>query len=62
VRLPFGPVLAMIRVMEALRIPFPLRSESVLGIKALRRVPVTEDLRRLDLTVRSAAESLADVV
>jgi nucleoside-diphosphate-sugar epimerase len=62
VRLPFGPVLAMIRVMEAMRIPFPLRSESVLGIKALRRVPVTEDLRRLDLAVRSAAESLADAV
>jgi hypothetical protein len=39
-----------------------LRSESVLGIKALRRVPVTEDLRRLDLAVRSAAESLADAV
>jgi len=61
-RLPFGPVLAMIRGLEAMRVPFPLRSESLLGIKALRQVPVAEDLRRLDLTVRSAAESLADVV
>jgi nucleoside-diphosphate-sugar epimerase len=60
--LPFGPVLAAIRVIEALRVPFPLRSESLLGIKALRRVPVAEDLRRLDLVVRAAAESLADVV
>ena len=48
--------------MERLGIPFPLRSESLLGIKALRRVPVTDDLRRLDLRPRSADESLAALV
>jgi nucleoside-diphosphate-sugar epimerase len=61
VPLPFAPVLAMVRAIEALRLPFPLRSESLLGVKALRRVPVMEDLRRLDLRVRAAAESLADL-
>ena len=60
--LPFTPVLAGVRAAEALRLPFPLRSESLLGIKALRRVPVAEDLRRLDLRVRSAGESLADLL
>jgi nucleoside-diphosphate-sugar epimerase len=61
--LPFAPVLAAVRAMEAAGVPFPLRSESLLGIKALRRVPVAEDLRRLGLAVRSAEESLmADVL
>jgi nucleoside-diphosphate-sugar epimerase len=62
VRLPFAPVLAGVRVLEALHLPFPLRSESLLGVKGLRQVPVGDDLRRLDLRVRTAAESLADVL
>ena len=60
--LPFGPVLAAVRMLEARRIPFPLRSESLLGIRALRKVPVADDLRRLGLRVRPAAESLADLL
>ena len=32
--LPFTPVLAGIRAFEALRVPFPLSSESLLGLKA----------------------------
>jgi nucleoside-diphosphate-sugar epimerase len=60
--LPFAPTLTVIRAIEKLRVPFPLRSESLLGIKALRKVPVSEDLRRLDLAVRPAEQSLSDVV
>ena len=60
--LPFAPVLAALRAAEALGVPLPLRSESVLAIKGLRQVPVVEDLRRLDLSVRSAEESLAEVL
>jgi nucleoside-diphosphate-sugar epimerase len=62
VPLPFGPVLVAVRAIEALRLPFPLRSESLLGLKGLRRVGVADDLRRLDLRVRPAAESLAEVL
>jgi nucleoside-diphosphate-sugar epimerase len=62
VPLPFAPVLAVLRVIEALRLPFPLRSESLLGLKGLRQVPVADDLRRLGLRARTAAESLADVL
>ena len=62
VPLPFGPVLAAVRVVEALRLPFPLRSESLLGLKGLQQLPVEDDLRRLELRVRPAAESLADVL
>jgi hypothetical protein len=61
-RLPFVPVLAKVRVIEALGMPFPLKSESLLGIKALRQVAVAEDLRRLDLIVRTANQSLADLL
>ena len=60
--LPFAPVLAALRAAEALGVPLPLRSESVLAIRGLRQAPVAEDLRRLDLSVRSAEESLADVL
>jgi len=60
--LPFAPVLAAVRVIEALRLPFPLRSESLLAVKGLQQLPAEEDLRRLDLALRSAEQSLADVV
>jgi len=61
VPLPFGPVLAVLRVIESMRLPFPLRTESLLGVKALRRVDVADTMRRLDLRVRTAAESLAAI-
>ena len=60
--LPFRPVLAAVRAIEAARLPFPLRSESMLGLQALRNVSVEPSLRRLDMTVRTAAESLGDVL
>jgi len=60
--LPFRPVLATVRVIERLRLPFPLRSENLLGLQALRAVPVEASLRRLDLTLRRAAESLDDLL
>jgi nucleoside-diphosphate-sugar epimerase len=62
VPMPFAPILAAVRAVERLGVPFPLRSESLLGIRALRRVPVADDLRRLDLKVRTADESLAELV
>jgi NADH dehydrogenase len=62
VPLPFAPVLLAVRVIETLRLPFPLRSESLLGLKGLQQLPVTEDLRRLGLRARPAAESLAEVL
>jgi nucleoside-diphosphate-sugar epimerase len=60
--LPFAPVLAAVRVIERLGLPFPLRVESLLGLKGLRQVPVEVSLERLGLVVRSAKDSLADVV
>jgi len=62
VPLPFRPVLAAVKAIEAIGLPFPLRSESLLGLSGLRSVPVAADLARLDLRVRSAEESLADAL
>jgi len=62
VPLPFAPVLAGVRALEALRVPFPLRSESLLGLQGLRQVPVEGDLERLGLRVRTATESLAEAL
>ena len=59
--LPFAPALAAVRTMERLGLPSPLRSESLLGMKGLRALPVADDLRRLDLRVRPVGESFDDV-
>jgi len=59
--LPFRPVFGVVRALEAARLPFPLRSESLLGLRGLRAVPVSEDITRLEVRVRAAAESLDGV-
>jgi nucleoside-diphosphate-sugar epimerase len=61
VPLPFAPALAAVRVREPHGLPTPLRSESLLGMKGLRAVPVADDLRRLDLRARPVKESLAEI-
>jgi NADH dehydrogenase len=61
VPLPFGPALAAVRAMERMGLPTPLRSESLLGMKGLRALPVADDLRRLDLRARPVGESLAEI-
>ena len=61
VPLPERPVLAAVRMLEALRVPFPLRSESILGLRGMRTVETADALRRLGMRVRTAGESLAEV-
>ena len=58
VPLPAGPVLACLRVTEALRIPLPISSENVLGALALRAQPSADDLKAIGVSLRSAEESL----
>jgi nucleoside-diphosphate-sugar epimerase len=61
VPLPFGPMLALVRTMERLGLPSPLKSESLLGMQGLRAVPVDADLARLGMRARPVAESLAQI-
>ncbi len=55
---PFLPALLGLRLAERLGLPLPLRSESLLGLRSLRHVPVEADLERLGMCVRPAAQSL----
>jgi nucleoside-diphosphate-sugar epimerase len=59
--LPARPVLAAVRTIESMHLPFPLRSESILGLQGMRAVDTASDLRRLGVRARSAGESLTDV-
>lgn len=58
VPLPAGPLLVFLRVTEALRIPLPISSENVLGALALRAQPSADDLATIGVHLRSAEESL----
>lgn len=58
VPLPLRPVLAMVEAAERLRLPLPLRSESLLGMQGMRRVEVGESLARLGMTVRPVREAI----
>jgi nucleoside-diphosphate-sugar epimerase len=58
VPLPLAPILFALRGCERLGLRLPLRSESLLGMQGMRRVPVEESLARLGMTVRPARESL----
>ena len=59
---PEGPILAAVRRIEKLGLPFPLRAESILGLRGMRAVETTDDMRRLGLRARTATESLAEVL
>lgn len=59
IRLPLATTLNLLHMLEALNIPFPLSSESLLGLKHLIHMPSAEHLARLELTVKTAEQSLA---
>jgi hypothetical protein len=62
VPLPFAPALVAVRMIERPGLPWPLRSESLLGMKGLRAVPVGGDLARLGVRVRGVEGSLAAIL
>jgi NADH dehydrogenase len=59
---PMAPALLFLRAVEKLRVPFPVSSENLLGLKCLRAWDTAPDLARLGVRVRSVDESLAEVV
>jgi len=60
VPLPLGPVMTAVRAAERLRVPLPLRSESLLGMQGMRRIEVADSLARLGMRVRPARESIRE--
>ena len=59
---PLTPMLLFLRALERMRIPFPVSSENLMGLKCLRAVDTSRDLAALGITVRATAESLAEVL
>jgi len=59
---PIAPALLALRAIEALRLPFPVSSENLLGLKCLRATDTAPDLARLGIRARSARESLDEVL
>ena len=62
VPLPLGPVLLALRAIETLRIPFPVSSENLLGLKCLRAYDTSDDLQRLGVALRDTSATLDDVL
>jgi NADH dehydrogenase len=62
VPLPFAPMLAALKTAERAGVTLPLRSESLLGLAGMQRVEVHRDLERLGIPVRTAAESLREIL
>ncbi len=62
VPVPFAPVLAALRLAEWLRLPLGVSSENLLGMRALRALPVAADLARLGVEVRDARASVAELL
>ena len=59
---PIPPALAVLRVIEGLRIPFPVSSENLLGLECLRASDTKLDLERLGVRARSTEESLDEAL
>ncbi|MCE7974957.1 MAG: NAD-dependent epimerase/dehydratase family protein [Leptolyngbya sp. PLA1] len=62
VPLPFGPAIAALRLAESLRLRLPVSSDNLLGLRSMRLTDPVESLRRLGITPRDAATSLADLL
>ena len=58
VSLPMGLMLKILKVIEALHLPFPLSSENLLGLKQMKHMPSAADLARIGIQTKSADESL----
>ncbi len=61
VSIPSAPVLMAVRTLERLRIPFPISSENILGLRSLQFVECADDLRRLGLTLRTPRECIEQI-
>jgi NADH dehydrogenase len=59
---PLGPTLLVLRALERMRIPFPVSSENLLGLKCLRATDTSRGLDTLGINARGTAESLDDVL
>ena len=62
VPLPIAMLLVLLRLFETLRIPFFVSSENLLGLKSMEHQESAKDLAELGISVRSARQSLDDLL
>ncbi len=62
VALSIGPTLALLRLVESFHIRLPVSSENLLGLRAMVHQESAQDLAQLGVTVRSARESLDEIL
>ena len=55
---PIAPALAVLKLIETVRIPFPVSSENLLGMQQLRADDTRGDLAALGVPLRSTREAL----
>lgn len=60
--LPFGPAILALRLAEALGLRLPVSADNLLGLRSMRAADPVDSLRRLGLSPRDAATSLADLL
>jgi len=58
---PITPALALLRLIEAVRLPFPVSSENLLGLRQMQRSETASDLRKVGVSPRSAIQSLEEI-
>lgn len=61
-RIPLGPVKAVVAVAEALRIPLPVSSDNLKGLENVREMETASSLQRLGMTLRPFGETLREAV
>jgi len=59
---PMAPALLFLRAVERLRIPFPVSSENLLGLKCLRSSDTRADMEALGVRLRSTEEALDEIL
>lgn len=62
VPLPFGPVILALRAAEAIGLALPVSADNLRGLRSMRPMDPRESLARLGLTLRTARESLRDLL
>src|SRR5262249_20623858 len=58
--IPFWPVQAVVGLAEMLRIPLPINSNNLKGMKTVQKMETATDLARLELSLRPLHETLGD--
>ena len=61
VTMPVSIALLIAQMAELIRIPFPIRSESVLGLKHLKSFETQKDLDSFDFKIKTMEESISQL-